>query len=105
MADAERSDYHEDILPKKDSIFSMIRVATYINQIPAALDMVKDAHDKGYETTAQFDGRIDRARTRIERRPRIDGEFRDQGRLRRRQLRRALPRAGRFHDGEIHAVL
>ncbi|MDB6059671.1 MAG: isopropylmalate/homocitrate/citramalate synthase [Verrucomicrobiales bacterium] len=51
MADAERCDYHEDILPKKDSIFSMIRVATYINQIPAALDMVKDAHDKGYETT------------------------------------------------------
>ena len=29
----------------------MIRVATYINQIPTALDMVKDAHDKGYETT------------------------------------------------------
>lgn len=51
MADAERCDYHEDILPKKDSIFSMVRVATYINQIPAALDMVKDAHDKGYETT------------------------------------------------------
>lgn len=51
MADAERTDYHEDILPKKDSIFSMVRVATYINQIPAALDMVKDAHDKGYETT------------------------------------------------------
>jgi 4-hydroxy 2-oxovalerate aldolase len=51
MADAERCDYHEDILPKKESIFSMVRVATYINQIPAALDMVKDAHDKGYETT------------------------------------------------------
>jgi 4-hydroxy 2-oxovalerate aldolase len=51
MADAERCDYHEDILPQKDSIFSMVRVATYINQIPAALDMVKDAHDKGYETT------------------------------------------------------
>jgi 4-hydroxy 2-oxovalerate aldolase len=54
MADAERTDYHEDILPAKDSIFSMIRVATYINQIPAALDMVKDAHDKGYETTVNL---------------------------------------------------
>jgi len=51
MADAERSDYHEDILPKKDSVLDMIRVATYIHQIPTALDMVKDAHDKGYETT------------------------------------------------------
>jgi 4-hydroxy 2-oxovalerate aldolase len=51
MADAERTDYHEDILQKKDSVLSMVRVATYINQLPSALDMVKDAHDKGYETT------------------------------------------------------
>ncbi len=51
MADAERCDYHEDIPPKKDSVVDMIRVATYISQIPTALDMVKDAHDKGYETT------------------------------------------------------
>jgi 4-hydroxy 2-oxovalerate aldolase len=51
MADAERCDYHEDIPPKKDSVVDMIRVATYISQISTALDMVKDAHDKGYETT------------------------------------------------------
>ena len=50
MADAERCDYHEDILPKSESALDMIRVATYISQIPTALDMVKDAHDKGYET-------------------------------------------------------
>lgn len=54
MADAERCDYHEDIAPKKDSVIDMIRVATYINQIPTALDMVKDAHDKGYETTVNL---------------------------------------------------
>ena len=29
----------------------MIRVVTYIHQIPLALDMIGDAHDKGYETT------------------------------------------------------
>lgn len=51
MADAERTDYKEDILPADQSVFSMVRVATYIHQIPVALDMVKDAHDKGYETT------------------------------------------------------
>jgi len=51
MADAERCDYHEDIPPKKESVVDMVRVATYINQIPTTLDMVKDAHDKGYETT------------------------------------------------------
>ena len=54
MADAERCDYHEDILPKKDSVLDMIRVATYIHQIPTALEMVKDANDKGYETTVNL---------------------------------------------------
>ena len=49
MADAEKTDYHEDILPKKDSVLDMIRVATYAHQIPVAVDMIKDAHDKGYE--------------------------------------------------------
>jgi 4-hydroxy 2-oxovalerate aldolase len=51
MADAERCDYQEDILPKRESVIDMVRVATYIHQVPVALDMVKDAHDKGYETT------------------------------------------------------
>ena len=51
MADAERTDYHEDILPKEKSVLDCIRVAAYIHQIPTALDMIQDAHDKGYETT------------------------------------------------------
>ncbi|MBN1586098.1 MAG: aldolase catalytic domain-containing protein [Candidatus Omnitrophica bacterium] len=51
MADAEKCDYKEDILPRKDSVLDMIRVACYVHQIPLALDMIKDAHDKGYETT------------------------------------------------------
>lgn len=51
MADAERTDYHEDILPKSQSIIDLVRVATYVHQIPMAVDMIKDAHDKGYETT------------------------------------------------------
>ncbi|MDP2729930.1 MAG: aldolase catalytic domain-containing protein [Dehalococcoidales bacterium] len=54
MADAEKSDYHEDILPREQSVLDMIRVATYIHQIPLALDMIKDAHDKGYETTVNL---------------------------------------------------
>ena len=51
MADAERTNYHEDIIPKDQSVLDMIRVATYIHQIPTAVDMIKAAHDKGYETT------------------------------------------------------
>jgi len=54
MADAERTDYHTDILPREKSVADMVRVATYIYQIPAALDMLKDAHDKGYETTVNL---------------------------------------------------
>ncbi|MDD3925986.1 MAG: aldolase catalytic domain-containing protein, partial [bacterium] len=51
MADVDRTDYHTDILPKSESVLDMIRVAAYIHQIPGALDMIKAAHDKGYETT------------------------------------------------------
>ena len=54
MADAERTDYHEDILPKDKSVLDMIRVATYIHQIPVAVDMIKDAHEKGYEVTCNL---------------------------------------------------
>ncbi len=54
MADAERTDYHEDIPPRSQSVISMVRVATYIHQIPTALEMVKDAQDKGYETTVNL---------------------------------------------------
>ena len=51
MADAERTDYHTDILPRDKTVVSMVRVATYIHQVPTALDMIKDAADKGHETT------------------------------------------------------
>jgi len=54
MADAERTDYHEDILPRDQSVIDAIRVACYVHQIPTALDMVKDAYDKGYEVILQL---------------------------------------------------
>ena len=54
MADAERTDYKNDILPREKSVIDMVRVATYIHQIPMAMDMIKDARDKGYETTVNL---------------------------------------------------
>lgn len=54
MADAERTDYHTDILPKSESAIDIIRVATYIHQIPTAIDMIKDAADKGYRVCANL---------------------------------------------------
>jgi 4-hydroxy 2-oxovalerate aldolase len=55
MADAGgKTDYKTDILPKDQSIIDMVRVACYIHQIPDAVDMIKDAADKGYETTCNI---------------------------------------------------
>lgn len=51
MADVGRTDFHKDIIPKKDSPIDLIRIATYINTIPAAVEMIEDCAKKGYETT------------------------------------------------------
>jgi len=54
MADVGRTDFHKDIIPRKDSVIDMIRVATYINTIPAAIEMIEDAKKKGYEVTVNI---------------------------------------------------
>jgi 4-hydroxy 2-oxovalerate aldolase len=54
MADADRTEYREDILPRDRSVIDCVRVACYIHQIPMALDMIRDAHQKGYETMLQL---------------------------------------------------
>ncbi len=51
MADVGRCDYKKDFLPKKESVIDMVRVACYIHQIPAAIEMIEYLHDLGYETT------------------------------------------------------
>ncbi len=50
MADIGRTT-KDDVRPKSESVVDMVRVACYIHQIPAALEIVEDAHAKGYETT------------------------------------------------------
>ena len=40
-----------ELLPKSESVVDMIRIATYIHQIPAAIELIEEAHAKGYETT------------------------------------------------------
>jgi len=54
MIDAGKCDWHNDVLHKKDSVLSMIRVAFYANQVSEAMDMIKDAKDKGYEVAANM---------------------------------------------------
>ncbi|MCX7047769.1 MAG: aldolase catalytic domain-containing protein [Candidatus Sumerlaeota bacterium] len=55
MADTGgKTDWRTDILPKEKSVLSMIRVACYVKEVAEAADMIKDAHDKGYETTCNI---------------------------------------------------
>jgi 4-hydroxy 2-oxovalerate aldolase len=54
MADAGKTDYREDIPPKDQSVVDVIRVATYMHQIPTAVDMIQDAYQKGYEVTCNL---------------------------------------------------
>ena len=51
MADVGRTDYKKDIIPKSESVIDIIRIATYINTIPAAVEMINYCHDLGYETS------------------------------------------------------
>lgn len=53
MVDIGRVD-KSDIVPKKDSVIDMMRVACYVKDVDAAIDLVNDAVDKGYETTVNL---------------------------------------------------
>jgi len=43
-----------ELLPKSESVIDMVRIATYIHQIPAAIELINEAHAKGYETTVNI---------------------------------------------------
>lgn len=51
MADVGRTNFKEGIPPRSESVVDMIRTACYIHQIPAAIEMMNDFHEKGYETS------------------------------------------------------
>ena len=54
MADVGRCDYKTDFLPASESVIDMVRVACYIHQMPAAVEMIEYLHDLGYETTCNI---------------------------------------------------
>jgi len=54
MADVGRCDYKKDIAPREESPIDLIRVATYLNTIPAAVHMIEDAKNKGYEVSCNI---------------------------------------------------
>lgn len=54
MADVGRCDFREDFIPKSESVIDLVRVACYIHQIPAAVEMVEYFHNLGYETSCNI---------------------------------------------------
>lgn len=54
MADVGRCDFKEDIRPKSESPVDLIRVATYLHQMPSALEIIEDAKNKGYEVSCNI---------------------------------------------------
>lgn len=53
MADVGRCD-KADIISRADSPIDLIRVATYLNTIPGAVDLIEDAVGKGYEVSCNI---------------------------------------------------
>lgn len=54
MADVGRCNYKNDIHDRSESPIDLIRVATYLHQIPTAVDMIEDAKRKGYEVSCNI---------------------------------------------------
>ena len=54
MADVGRCDYKEDFVPKSESVIDLVRVACYIHQIPAAVEMIEYFNGLGYETSCNI---------------------------------------------------
>ncbi|MCC8168360.1 MAG: aldolase catalytic domain-containing protein [Clostridiales bacterium] len=54
MADVGRCDFRKDIIDKKDSVVDLYRVATYLHQMPAAIEMIDYIKSKGYEATCNI---------------------------------------------------
>ena len=54
MIDAGKTDWQNDVIPKSQSVLDTIRVAFYVHQVAEATDMIRDAHEKGYEVWANL---------------------------------------------------
>lgn len=54
MADATKSDWQQQIVPREQSVLDMIRVAFYAHQVSEAVEMIDFCHELGYETSANL---------------------------------------------------
>ena len=54
MADVGRCDFKTDFIPKSESVIDLVRVACYIHQIPAAIEMIEHFKGLGYEVSCNI---------------------------------------------------
>lgn len=54
MSDVGRVDLKTEVIPKKDSVIDMYRIAAYANQVPTAVEMVEYCHKMGYMTSCNI---------------------------------------------------
>ncbi len=54
MADAGKSDYRDQVIPRDQSVLDMIRVAFYAHQVSDAVEMIHYFDELGYETCANL---------------------------------------------------
>lgn len=54
MADVGRANVARDLPDKENGILDIVRIATYINTIPAAIEMIETCAAKGYHTTVNI---------------------------------------------------
>lgn len=54
MSDVGRVDLQNEVIPKKESAIDMYRIASYVNQIPTAVEMVEHCHKLGYRTSCNI---------------------------------------------------
>ena len=104
MVDAGKSDWQTDVLPKKDSVLDMIRVAFYANQVPEAVRHDQGRRRQGLRGVGQPDGRLHRQGAGN--RPGAGGDRPNAGQHAGggRQLRLAVRRADRDPGEEVSAL-
>ncbi len=54
MADVGRVDLENQVIPKQDSYIDLYRIATYVHQIPSAVEMIEHCHKMGYKTSCNI---------------------------------------------------
>ena len=54
LSDVGRVDLKKEVIPKKDSVIDLYRIAAYVHQVPSAIEMIEYCRKMGYETSCNL---------------------------------------------------